>query len=142
MTRQAAEIARLTDMAFRAAAQEMRQVTAEESRLRQATDDLERQARGAVADAARTPGMAGSGADQLWRSWLLARRRELTIELAALLARKDEVRRRLAQAGGRAQAAATLAETETFAARKARGRQQAEKLEAQIVLSALRRPLG
>lgn len=140
MTVPGAEIARLTDMAFRAAAQEMRQMTAEEARLRQAADDLDRQARRAVAEAARTPGMAGTGADQLWRSWLLARRRDLMIDLAALLARKDDLRRRLTRDGGRAQAAAALAETEALAERKARGRRETAALEAQIILSALRRP--
>ena len=136
MTEGAAAIARATDMVFRAEMSAMARLTAEETRLREAAATLEAQARRTVAEAAEVEGMAGTGADLLWRSWLQSRRRDVMIELAAVMARTADARTRLARAGGRAQVAAGLAEQVREDARRQRAKRAHTEFEAQMILAA------
>ncbi len=110
MTNDLKSLATITDMVYQADLAAMQRVTAEEARVRGAIEELDDQARRAITDARAVPGMPALGADHIWRGWLMSRRRELLIELAAILARKQDAARKLTHAYGRANVAGQLSE--------------------------------
>jgi len=73
-------------------------VLQEETRLRQALQNLDRQAREQCETGAA---MQLVGADIVWQSWLDRSRRTLNMELAQLLGRKETVLDRVRQSFGR-----------------------------------------
>ena len=130
----ARQLAQLTDVKFRVALAEMARLTAEEDRLRAALDEMDGAARNALTEASRIPGMSSLGADHLWRGWLISQRRELTMELARISARKADARARTLREGGRAQAADGLAKEADRDAARDRRRRQEQALQADIAM--------
>lgn len=96
----------------------LKDIATEETRIRQNLAMLADH-RVAAAPPAGREGLAVHrvGADMLWRGWLDQTERALQIELAQVLARKEEARRSLQRAHGRSEAAASLLETERRATR-------------------------
>lgn len=113
-------IARVTDAKYEFELAKMQRIAAQEAQLREAIQTLEAQAKDAVVLSAQVAGMPALGADQVWRTWLLERRKTCQMELALILAEKSEAKNRLATAFGRANVAEALrsdAETQAKLAR-------------------------
>lgn len=103
------ELVELTELMYRRRQSEITALQAEERRLRAALSDIAK-TRASTRQADRNdPVRQSIGADIAWQAWLDARQRELSMELARLLARKEPAEHRLRTAFGRDQVARALA---------------------------------
>ncbi|RYH01564.1 hypothetical protein EU805_12945 [Salipiger sp. IMCC34102] len=107
--RQAAELARIAQVAFQADRARMAKVQRAEQRLRAQLDEIKAQERQARDRAAQAPdAMALAGGDRLWHQWIEGRRTTIQTELAQLLARKADLQSELRASFGRKAAAEAL----------------------------------
>lgn len=111
-----AELAALTDIAFQKASGPLQQLAAREAELRQALDSLTTSVvyyqSGALDDDA-TFASRRAGADLAWDRWASARRAQLNVALAQVLAEKNVVKSRVKRAFARKLAADGLVEDHT-----------------------------
>ena len=116
-------LAQLSAVQFRAAQAEMAALLEQEAALRQNLRELV-QSKTALSRAARQPDEAAvvAGADMRWHQWVDQRRAVINIELARVIALKENCRARLKLAFGRDQAIQTLRnqskETRRYAAQR------------------------
>lgn len=98
----------------------------EERRLRIALARLKAQAASARPQA--DPALRGIGGDLSWQAWVSARRAALQMDLALVLARKEQALPGLRRAFGKAEAAAALAAARRTATRRRRATRAADAL--------------
>lgn len=129
------DLAELTMAARTARESRMQAIADEEAVIRQKLATLAEH-RAAAMTSARGDGfvLRSVGADVLWQGWLDRTERELQIELARVLARKEEARRHLQRAYGRAAAAADLLEDARRKAQEAAETRRATRDEAVMLL--------
>ena len=96
----------------------LKPVLDEEARLRATLVRLEAQA--AAAREGADPALRGIGGDLSWQAWVKGRRAALQVELALVLARKEQALPGLRRAFGKAEAAAALAVAQRAEASRSR----------------------
>lgn len=106
----------------------MRNILAEEAKLRRQLAKLDDLSRKAQAELTHSQAMKQIGADVTWRSWQDRTRRELNISLARVMARKLPFQEKLRQSFGRITVLEKMIEAEARNRRKLTARQQMDRL--------------
>jgi hypothetical protein len=119
MTKKTQDLGRLTRLALQAAQAEMRALTDKENALRENLAQLTAQKTdlARIARASDDPALI-AGADLRWQYWVDGRRAAINLELAQVLAQRDDCRHRLRLAFGRDQAAIALHRLADLSARQ------------------------
>lgn len=132
------EISTLAEAIYRSEEARIREITAQESRLRNALADLESHScQNRSLPDADLSGVRQIGADILWQGWVGRNKRELNLELAQVLARKSGMMQGLRRAFGRQVAAETLVENARAGADTARQKRQSETDQALMLLQEI-----
>jgi hypothetical protein len=134
------DVADLTLAARTAKEAQMRDIAAQEARIRRDLATLAQHRAEAMAHV-QSEGFAlrRAGADVLWQGWLDGTERALQVELAQVLARKEEMRRQLQRAHGRSAAAADLLANARRERRDASETRRARQEHGMMLLSAATR---
>jgi hypothetical protein len=133
------KLATLAELLYQRDLQALGRISAEEAQLRGRLDQLERQARQAVTDAADLSALRSLGAETLWQDWALRRRAELNSELARIRLRREHAVARLRLSFGKREALASL---QRQADARARAAARAAEADGPVGLRNRRDPFG
>lgn len=133
------DIVAVTAAQYAKAQQGLAPILEEETRLRGELARLDHHDRSARDGSAETQVMRGIGADLAWNAWLARKRRQLNMELARVLARKESRLARIRHAHARREVATMTADKLTT---QARARRSSKALAQAIEIDVLRRSMN
>ena len=134
-----AELARVTEIAYRADLARLHAISDEEAGLRADIAHLvDEIARADAQDALEAMPLRNIGGDVLWRGWAGRKRAHLNMRLAMVLARKQQALEVLKRSFGKKSAVEDLLKREQSQLRQQRARRQLQIDQAQMIEAAVR----
>jgi hypothetical protein len=121
----ASELSRIAQMMYRNEQQKLARLQSEEARVRKNLAILDAQIRTSRSELQRNSDLKCLGGDIVWQAWCDRARKQILTELAGILARKEPLKKGLAQSFGRKTA---LEELQGKVKRDTRKRREAASL--------------